>query len=509
MSTHDERARILANENVYIPVKLGSPEHYLEIYFEKEKIFEFAIPCGNIDAASMKEFEYDYVAKINMNKYKGNMIELRGDFSRGFFECIENLHNQSEDLEKRPLIHFTARSGWINDPNGLIYHEGIYHLYYQHNPFNIMWQNMSWGHASSKNLLTWEWHDDVMYPDAKGTVFSGCAIEAEGKLLFPYTVAGDTSPWSKGKPFYQGLAISSDGGMTLDKSEKPFLGEVGSDTRDPKVFWHEESKAYIMILYLEGNDFGIFRSSDLKGWSLSQRFAVEKAWECPDLLKVPCVNGKDPWMFWSADGFYYWGEFDGYEFKSDFVEHHAFWGKNIYATQSYSGINDRIVVVSWLRFKNRNGLCYQGAMGLPREYTCRRGGEDIVLIQSEIREFTSRLKETGDTIANEGVYRIEINAEHLKQICMEVNGSDVSVDFVNKTVTVDGECDKYEADGKRFVLIADYNILEIDFEGVIIGAYLIKGNGNKFAVTWRENGNTEGCGSADGADCYYSIKSFE
>ena len=86
-------------------------------------------------------------------------------------------------------------------------------------------------------------------------------------------------------------------------------------------------------------------------------------------------------------------------------------GKNIYATQSYSGIYDRIVVVSWLRFKNRNGLCYQGAMGLPREYTCRRGGEDIVLIQSEIREFTSRLKETGDTIADEGVYRIEINAD--------------------------------------------------------------------------------------------------
>lgn len=156
---------------------------------------------------------------------------------------------------------------------------------------------MSWGHAVSKNLLQWEELDQVMYPDRDGTIFSGCGWKQDEKLMFYYTSAGGDTPWSKDRGFVQKLAISTDGGMTLQKQPEIIVDKIGKDTRDPKIFWHEETKAYIMVIYIEGNEFGILRSTDMYNWEISQRFELEEAWECPNLIKVPTEEGGHKWMF--------------------------------------------------------------------------------------------------------------------------------------------------------------------------------------------------------------------
>ena len=241
----------------------------------------------------------------------------------------------------------------MNDPNGLVYADGNYHLYFQHNPFDVQWENMSWGHAVSKDLLHWEQKDEVLFPDETGTMFSGSGIVNDHEMLglpkdaliFFYTAAGNNNKWSTGKQFTQRVAYSTDGGETLHKLDKGVLEAVCKENRDPKVFWHEKSGAYIMTLWLEENDFGIFRSTDLLNWEQTDRLTLKDAWECPDLLCLKDENEDESWMFWSADGFYFWGEFDGFKFQTDGVRHMAYINKMAYAAQTYSNTGNLCMTV--------------------------------------------------------------------------------------------------------------------------------------------------------------------
>ena len=228
----------------------------------------------------------------------------------------------------RPALHFTAETGWINDPNGLVYADGVYHLYYQWNPFGTEWGNMHWGHAVSRDLITWEHRPVALMPDEFGTVYSGCGwqdhegVAGFGKdaLLFYYTAAGGSNQWStdQGNKHTQRLAISTDGGETLQKVGT-VIEHIKGENRDPKIFWHAESGAYIMVLYLDGTEFAIFRSADLLHWQESQRFSAERMWECPGLFALPVEDrpGEKKWVFWSADGYYRIGDFDGYAFHPE------------------------------------------------------------------------------------------------------------------------------------------------------------------------------------------------
>lgn len=160
-------------------------------------------------------------------------------------------------------------TGWINDPNGL-----IYYLYFQYNPFDTKWENMCWGHVISKDLLHWEQKETVLYPDQDGPIFSGSGIVNENALLglpkdayiYFYTSAGGKSEWSKDKLPVQKIAYSIDGGNTLHKKDGCIVEHICDENRDPKVYWHEQSKAYIMLLYLTNNDYAILRSVDLPAY---------------------------------------------------------------------------------------------------------------------------------------------------------------------------------------------------------------------------------------------------
>lgn len=375
---------------LWLPVYHTEKKEWLSVCQNGEKriILRLAVP----ESGSTKPVFY---APLCMDCTDGTILELGGNFPQNFWDSIVFVPPAAQSETERPKIHFTPVTGWMNDPNGLVYQNGVWHLYFQYNPFSIEWDNMSWGHAVSTDLLHWQQKDTVLYPDEYGAAFSGSGIENKQKLpefpknalLFYYTVASDHTPWSKGKPVTQRMALSIDGGNTLQKLPQPAVPNLTPENRDPKVFWHEKSKAYMMCLWLQGNEFGILRSVNLREWKLSQRFSLPDGFECPNLMELSVEDSVEKqWVFWSADGNWYAGSFDGFYFVWDGIRHMAYAGNAFYAAQTYSGTVGRTVMVPWLRFKNR-GRCYTGAMGLPRELSLRKTAEGLRLVQKPVREF--------------------------------------------------------------------------------------------------------------------------
>lgn len=377
-----------------IPVKIGANVETVSFFVENKKIYEFDIPVMVING----DYESDYYAPVSVKEWKGKSINIEGDVSTGFLEAIVVSDENPVKKNNQSRIHFTTKSGWINDPNGLVYHDGIYHLYFQHNPFNVEWGNMSWGHAVSKDLLHWERMEDVMYPDERGAVFSGCAIINEKEsvklskdaLMFLYTSAGGASKWSEGKKFVQKLAYSIDGGMTIEEIEGSILEHIVGENRDPKVYWYEDKQLYYMVLYLDKNDFAIFNSQDLKQWEMTQKLTFSGTWECPDLREISVEGGGSKWMFWTADGYYYLGEFDGQRFETDGVRHEAYTSKLPYAAQTYYG-TDRVITIPWMRTRN-SGQIYRGMMGIPRQLTLVEKDGDYILRQKLVDEYEDKKK---------------------------------------------------------------------------------------------------------------------
>ncbi len=456
----------IEKDYLYFPIDTEREYKYLNIFQGEKQVFEFRVCEGTRD-------ENTFYAKLDVASFIGKELIICGDFSEEFFKDI-TVSEPDEVNELRPRVHFTADRGWINDPNGLVYDGKNYHLYFQHNPFDIKWNNMSWGHAVSKDLLNWEELGDVLYPDEDGTIFSGCGINDNGRLLFYYSAAGGDTPWSQGKGFVQKIAISDDGGRTLKVQKEPVIGEIGKDSRDPKIFWHEETKAYIMVLYLEDNDFAIFRSENLRDFTMTQKLTIKEAWECPNLLNIPVYDGdvivEYKWVFTCADGFYYWGDFDGHAFTSDYIKQDSYLNDSFYAAQTYEGTKDRIVNVLWMRIPN-GGERYTGLMGIPRELTAVQKDGKYMLVQSPVREFLSRLKRT-NAINDNDVYMVDIDLSEcdIHKCDIEANGSCIIVNV--NSISIDGRVYSIDENIHKIRLIVDYGIVEVGINcDIIVGAF--------------------------------------
>lgn len=387
-----ERKLKITNSYLWIPIKLHEKKEMVDLYSEEQKILEFQIPI-------MSGSEYDYYASINVEHHIGQTLSISGNVTNSFLNSIRNEEQNPRNKEEdRPELHFTAEKGWINDPNGLVYHNGLYHMYFQYNPFDIEWDNMCWGHSVSTDLLHWIQQDTVLWPDEYGMMFSGCGISnnreklglSKEAIIFYYSAAGDSTPWSKGKSFTQGLAYSLDGGKHLIKHDTILMDTIEKENRDPKVFWHVQSKAYIMVLWLREDEFAILRSEDMEHYHISQRLRLEKAFECPDLFELRVdENDEDTrWVFWCADGFYYIGDFDGYTFTNISDRKIAYGNELPYAAQTISGIENRTVSIPWLRAKFDNKF-YTGAMGMPRELGLINTPEGLLLQHKICREYES------------------------------------------------------------------------------------------------------------------------
>ncbi len=310
------------------------------------------------------------------------------------------------DETYRPQFHFTPRRNWTNDPNGLVYYKGEYHLFFQHNPRGIVWGNMTWGHAMSLDLVHWAQIEDALEPDRMGTIFSGSAVvdwtntagfgsgaeDAEKPLVAIYTSAGGTSPESQGQPFTQSIAYSVDRGRTWKKYEKnPVLPHLVKENRDPKVVWHEPTKKWIMALFKDGDVYALFSSPDLKAWTHLQDISVPGCGECPDFFEMPVEGetGATRWVFTAANGHYLVGTFDGSKFASETGPHPSDRGAHFYAVQTYSDIpagDGRRIQIAWMNGGKYPGMPFNQQMSFPCELKLRRLPEGLRLSRTPVRE---------------------------------------------------------------------------------------------------------------------------
>jgi fructan beta-fructosidase len=289
----------------------------------------------------------------------------------------------------RPQFHFSPKKGWTNDPNGLVFYKGKYHLFFQHNPFDVKWGNMTWGHATSPDMVHWTQHESAIVPDKMGTIFSGSAVVdwnntagfqqgAEKTIVCIYTAAGGTSPESQGQPFTQCIAYSSDGGATFTKyAGNPVVANVVGSNRDPKVVWHEPTRRWIMALFLDANTYGLLNSPDLKHWTLLQTLVVPGVAECPDFfeMKVDDEPGAARWVMTGANGNYVVGSFDGRRFTPEVLTQPMHAGPNYYAVQTFSDLaGGRRVQMSWMNGGRYPDMPFNQQMSFPYELTLRKSG---------------------------------------------------------------------------------------------------------------------------------------
>ena len=345
-----------------------------------------------------------FMGWIDLSDYQGQEITIEGDLTE---EWLESLYQDDRkptviDRGERPQIHYTASQGWINDPNGLIIYDGIYHLFYQYNPYSKSWGNMHWGHASSSNLVDWHEHDPAIFPNEFGVAFSGCAvtdsnnISGLGKdaILLYYTAFQEGSSSFPESVSTIRRYYSTNHGSTFHHDPDFCIAQITPGNRDPKIFFHDETGNWIMVLFLEKHEFAILKYTDLNNWSVIQRFSLEDAWECPDLFRLndPMTN-KPHWVFWSADGFYYIGDFDGQSFTNISGKKQSSVTPLPYAAQTFFNTANRVISLSWLRTANYYSP-YTGMMSLPKELTLQRSESGLILEQRFVREICSRLDTT-------------------------------------------------------------------------------------------------------------------
>jgi fructan beta-fructosidase len=307
----------------------------------------------------------------------------------------------------RPRFHFTALKGWINDPNGLVFQDGEYHLFFQHNPTGKKWGNIHWGSAVSRDLVHWTELPDALAPDRFGMMWSGSAVVdwkntsglgtgSRPPIVAVYTA---TNPY-RGKLAVQCIAASNDRGRSLVKYEgNPVLPRVTAVSRDPKVVWHEPTGSWIMALYLDGHDFALFRSPDLRAWERIDDVTLPGARECPDFFELP-IDGdpkKSRWVFWGADGAYRLGTFDGRHFAAETETLISESGPNGYAAQTWSDLppgDGRRIQVSWMRGGTYPRMPFNGQLSFPVELSLRSFADGPRLCRMPVREIEILYRET-------------------------------------------------------------------------------------------------------------------
>lgn len=335
-------------------------------------------------AVSLDNDAPEYRFPVDVERFRGKTLHIScdPDMEVRFDTADEAALDYSGKY--RPLAHFTSRCGWINDPNGLTYTGGKYLMYYQHNPAATTWENMHWGSAESDDLIHWREHGDVLFPDERGTVFSGSAIVDRRNvtglrqgdtdvIVYFFTCAGNTSEASRGQPFTQHLAYSTDGGRTLVRRKEPLLGQIADGNRDPKVIYFPPDDSYIMALYLEGHEFALLKSKNLLDWTEIQRITLPDDAECPDFYPLPVQDeGTTKWVFSAASDRYVIGRFDGQRFTAETEQLRLNYGNASYAAQSWSDTPDGRRIRTAFVSTVIPGMPFGCCMILPQEMSLRR-----------------------------------------------------------------------------------------------------------------------------------------
>ncbi|MBC7888980.1 MAG: glycoside hydrolase family 32 protein [Ferruginibacter sp.] len=356
------------------------------------------------------------------------------------------------DSTYRPSFHFTAKANWINDPNGLVYYKDNYHLFFQYNPFGDQWGHMSWGHATTKDLIKWEEQPVAIAEYANSNkdtimVFSGTAVvdsfnsagfgsSASGMPL----VAIYTSNVVNGVQLAQNqsMAHSLDGNTFKVYDKNPVLDIQSKEFRDPKVFWHTASKKWVMIVVKSVDHLvQFYGSANLKKWSLLSEFGkigdTARVWECPDIFELPVTNepGKSKWVVTLSAGHpqktylamqYFTGSFDGKKFTADTLNYPFYLdqGKDFYAGITYNNLpptDKRTIMIGWANSweyaKNLPLRVFRGMMAIPRSLSLIKTTRGYTLVQQPVEELNSYL---GDVLFQQEVLEINNTVNSLTKV---------------------------------------------------------------------------------------------
>ena len=437
-----------------LPVQENAPEGKVNIIVNNEFQLE-----QNINIRLARE-KVDYYVPLDLSAYQGKSVSVDVTGMPASSLCwkeikLSDTFDSSNRDTYRPVYHHTPVYGWMNDPNGMFYKDGVYHLYFQYNPYGSMWANMTWGHSTSTDLTHWTYEGTAIVPDAWGAIFSGsCVVDKDntagfgkGAVVAFYTSAKST-PW--GDVQSQSMAYSLDNGKTFIKYEhNPILTSTERDFRDPKVFWYAPGKHWVMMLAV-GQEMQIYSSGNLKEWKKESSFGAMQGahggvWECPDLVEVAVEGSKEKkWVlicnlnpggpFGGSAAQYFVGSFDGKKFVNESPTQTKWldWGKDNYATVTWSNAPaGRCIALgwmsNWLYANNVPTTQYRSANTLARDLTLYRAGGELYLKSKpspEIKKARAEEKkistfevkgnyEVASLLAdNKGAYEIEMTIEN-------------------------------------------------------------------------------------------------
>lgn len=395
----------VTEDYLLLPIQDDAPEGKICVVKDNEQ-------KGTLMNVRLARERVDSYVPFALSAYKGQHISIEIQGVPETALCWKELKlSGSFDMANkesfRPVYHHTPAYGWMNDPNGMFYKDGLYHLYFQYNPYGSVWGNMHWGHSTSTDLMHWKFEGCAIVPDAWGAIFSGsCVVDHENTAGFGkeavvafYTSAKST-PW--GDIQMQSMAYSLDNGKTFTKYEgNPILTSSEKDFRDPKVFWYAPGKHWVMILAV-GQHMEIYSSVNLKEWKKESEFGAMQGahggvWECPDLVEIPVEGTREKkWVlicnlnpggpFGGSAAQYFVGSFDGKKFVNESPTQTKWmdWGKDNYATVTWNNAPDgRCIALGWMsNWQYANNVPtrqYRSANTLARDLTLYREGQEVYL----------------------------------------------------------------------------------------------------------------------------------
>lgn len=451
---------------LHIPIRNGAPKRKVTLLVSGK--------LEVINDIELADDTPDWWAPLDISAWRGKAVRVQVDRLQSESKALTSIQQtdsllDAENIYKESLrsqFHFSPRHGWINDPNGLVYYQGEYHLFFQHNPYGVQWGNMHWGHATSKDLVRWTEHGDVLAPDALGPMFSGSAVVdwnntsgfgVNGKppLVLIYTAAGS--------PTTQCLAYSNDGRSFTKYSKNPVLAEVTGGNRDPKVFWHAMSKRWVQVLYVDksGHTVHFFTSPNLRDWTLA---SVTKGnapgtnflYECPDFFELP-VTGQEnlkKWVLMAANSEYALGTFDGSTFTQEQGPINGYNGRGFYAPQTFSDIpmkDGRRLQIGWMQAES-NGMPFNQAMTIPLELELLETPSGLRVARKPAREMAT-LRSLPWTVKDISLTPLTANPLAARY------GEHVEVDFTfepetakDVTLVVRGATIKYAIDTQELIV---------------------------------------------------------
>ena len=455
---------------LHFPVKTGASKRVITVSVDgkAERSFDIELADGEPEWWAPLDINA-WVGKkltISVNRLPENSKALDSVQQADEFIGAENLYHEA----LRSQLQFSPKRGWMNDPNGLVFYNGEYHLFFQHNPYGWTWGNMHWGHATSRDLIHWHEHGEALYPDDMGPMFSGSAVVdwkntsgfgSDGKppMVLMYTASG--------RPTVQGLAFSTDGRAFTKYSGNPVLQQITPGNRDPKVMWYEPTKQWVLTLYVglpgePGADgkpkptptVHFFTSPNLKDWTL--RSVTPGLYECPDFFELP-VDGdasKKKWVLTAASSEYFIGTFDGVKFTPETGKLPGHRGRGFYAAQTFSDTPDhRRIQIGWGQDASP-GMPFNQLQSFPCELTLLGTPDGPRLAWQPIKEIESlRVKShrvgaieliegSANPLAQAHGELLEIRADFApsdqSELSLKVRGMEISYDAVKQEIIVGG-----------------------------------------------------------------------